>query len=68
MISICKSVNLFLFTGSEAKPFKTVLRAMNHAKQEPLPDIFVDGKDDTAKYELISQAQKKKIKKIWVCV
>ncbi|XP_022671202.1 asparagine--tRNA ligase, cytoplasmic-like [Varroa jacobsoni] len=52
--------------GSEGTPFKTVLRAMHYAKQEPFPDIFVDSKDSSVKYELISQAQKKKIKKIWV--
>lgn len=57
-----------LSIGSEGTPFKTVLRAMHYAKQEPFPDIFVDSKDSSVKYELISQAQKKKIKKIWVCL
>ncbi|OQR73269.1 asparagine--tRNA ligase [Tropilaelaps mercedesae] len=52
--------------GTADKPYKTVLQAMRHAKVEPLPDIFVDSKDSAEKYELISQAQKKKIKKIWV--
>lgn len=52
--------------GSEAKPFKTVLKAMHHAGKEPFPPIYVDGKEDGVKYQLIAKAQQKKIQKIWV--
>lgn len=54
--------------GSESKPFKSVLQAMRHAKLEPFPPIFVDSKkeDGSEKYEPVSQAQMKKVKKIWV--
>ncbi|XP_003742548.1 asparagine--tRNA ligase, cytoplasmic [Galendromus occidentalis] len=51
--------------GSQENPFKTVLQAMRSAKQEPFPPIFVDGKKDDVKYEPISSAQLKKIKKAW---
>lgn len=50
--------------GTEDIPFKTILRAMHHAKQEPFPSIFVDGKE--AVFELASKSQLKKIQKIWV--
>ena len=38
---------------------------MRHAKQEPFPAIYVDGKKDDVKYEIVSAAQIKKNKKIW---
>ncbi|KAK4337128.1 hypothetical protein RND71_043887 [Anisodus tanguticus] len=50
--------------GSETKPFKTILKAMKAASKEPFPSIFVDGKENN-KFELASQSQLKKIKKIW---
>lgn len=50
--------------GTEDSPFKTILRAMHHAKQEPFPSIFVDGKDTP--FEVASKSQLKKIQKIWV--
>lgn len=52
--------------GSEAKPFKTVLKAMHHAGKEPFPPIYVDGKEDGVKYQPIAKAQLKKVQKIWV--
>ena len=32
--------------GTEAKPFKTILRAMRHAGKEPFPTIYVDSKEE----------------------
>lgn len=52
--------------GSEAKPFKTVLKAMHYAGKEPFPPIYVDGKEDDVKYQPIAKAQLKKVQKIWV--
>lgn len=55
-------------TGTEAAPFKTILRAMKHAGQEPFPTIYVDSKDEKsdAKYEVAAKSQLKKIQKLWV--
>lgn len=55
-------------TGTEAAPFKTILRAMKHAGKEPFPAIHVDSKDEKseAKYELAAKSQLKKIQKLWV--
>lgn len=39
---------------------------MQHAGKEPFPEIYVDGKDENVKYELIAKSQFKKIHKIWV--
>jgi len=52
--------------GSEDKPYKSILQAMKHAGKEPFPVIFVDGKENGNKFEVASQSQLKKIKKIWV--
>lgn len=52
--------------GSEAKPFKTILRAMRHAGKEPFPVIYVDGKEEAVKYEPAAKSQLKKITKLWV--
>ncbi|XP_059474729.1 asparagine--tRNA ligase, cytoplasmic [Neocloeon triangulifer] len=52
--------------GSEAKPFKTVLRAMRHAGKEPFPTIYVDAKDASKQYEPAAKSQLKKVHKIWV--
>jgi len=49
--------------GSESKPFKTILKAMKVAGKDPFPPIYVDGKEE--KYDLASQSQLKKIKKLW---
>jgi asparaginyl-tRNA synthetase len=32
--------------GSEAKPFKTILKAMHHVGKEPFPVIYVDSKEE----------------------
>lgn len=50
--------------GSEEKPFKTILQAMRRAGAEPLPFIYVDGKEGV-KYEVATKSQLKKIQKIW---
>lgn len=42
-----------------------MLQAMRHAKQEPFPTIYVDGKKDGVEYEPVSSAQLKKNKKIF---
>lgn len=52
--------------GSEAKPFKTILKAMHFAGKEPFPPIYVDGKDEGIKYQLVAKSQLKKVQKIWV--
>ncbi|ESP00346.1 hypothetical protein LOTGIDRAFT_200884 [Lottia gigantea] len=51
--------------GSKATPYKTVLQAMRHAGKEPFPPIYVDGKEENVKFELVSKSQVKKIQKIW---
>lgn len=52
--------------GSQEKPFKTILRAMKHAEQEPFPPIYVDSKKENEKYEVASKSQLKKITKLFV--
>lgn len=52
--------------GTEAKPFKTVLKAMRHHGKQPFPLIYVDSKEDGKKYEPISKTQLKKVQKIFV--
>ncbi|EDV98736.1 asparagine--tRNA ligase, cytoplasmic [Drosophila grimshawi] len=49
--------------GSEAKPFKTLLRAMRHADKEPLFTFYVDSKDPEAT-ELFEPATKTQLKKM----
>lgn len=51
--------------GSENEPFKTILQAMRKAGKEPFPTIYVDPKDDNKAWDVASQSQLKKIKKIW---
>nr|QBH73677.1 aspartyl-tRNA synthetase [Isotomurus palustris] len=51
--------------GTEGSPFKTVLRAMKEAGQEPWPAIFVDAKEDGKVYELVAKAQLKKATKFF---
>ncbi|XP_011506137.1 PREDICTED: asparagine--tRNA ligase, cytoplasmic isoform X2 [Ceratosolen solmsi marchali] len=53
-------------SGTESKPFKTILQAMRHAGQEPFPEIYQDSKEDEKVYELASKSQLKKIHKIWI--
>ncbi|UYV77020.1 NARS [Cordylochernes scorpioides] len=52
--------------GTAEKPFKTVLQAMRYSKQEPLPTIYVDSKKENERWEVVSQSQLKKVKKLWV--
>jgi len=58
--------------GTYRVPFKTVMKAMKHAKSEPFPPIYVDVKLDSeaaktgAKFELIAKAQLKKVTKLWL--
>lgn len=53
--------------GTEATPYKTILRAMKHAGKEPFPTIYVDGKDEKAgRYEVAAKAQLKKVQKLWL--
>ncbi|XP_052793759.1 asparagine--tRNA ligase, cytoplasmic-like isoform X3 [Mya arenaria] len=52
--------------GTAEKPFKSVLEALRQTDgKEPLPNIFVDGKEEGKKYEPLAKAQMKKQKKIW---
>lgn len=51
--------------GTAEKPFKSVLQAMRHAGKEPFPTIYVDGKDEGKKYEVVAKSQLKKQHKIW---
>jgi len=46
--------------GTEANPFKTVLHAMLSHGKEPFPNIYVDGKKEEQKFEVIAKAQLKK--------
>ncbi|KAJ8919187.1 hypothetical protein NQ315_012175 [Exocentrus adspersus] len=52
--------------GTEENPLKTILQAMRKAGSEPFPLIYVDGKEDGVKYEIVAKSQLKKIQKIWV--
>lgn len=52
--------------GSEASPFKTVLRAMCHAGKEPFPVIYHDSREGINPYEPVSKSQLKKVHKIWL--
>lgn len=52
--------------GSDKLPFKTLLKAMKCAGKEPFPKFYTDSKKEGEKWELVSQSQLKKIKKIWV--
>jgi len=52
-------------SGTEDKPFKTVLQAMRHAGKEPFPTIYVDAKEEGKKYEVAAKSQLKKQQKIW---
>lgn len=62
-----KSGNDETGNGSEAAPYKTILRAMKHAGKEPFPTIYVDAKDEKAgPFEVAAKAQLKKIQKLWV--
>ncbi|CAB4010377.1 asparagine--tRNA ligase, cytoplasmic, partial [Paramuricea clavata] len=51
--------------GSENKPFKTALKAMEFCGKEPFPKIMVDSKEKGMKFEEISKAQLKKLTKIF---
>lgn len=50
--------------GTEAKPFKTVLKAMKHSGKEPFPTFYVDGKDGK-RWDVIAKSQLKKVTKLW---
>ncbi|XP_023239441.1 asparagine--tRNA ligase, cytoplasmic-like [Centruroides sculpturatus] len=52
--------------GSENNPFKTVLQALRCAGKEPFPTIYVDGKSDDKQWDIVSQSQLKKVRKIWI--
>eukprot|EP00118_Oscarella_pearsei_P029188 m.3877 g.3877 ORF g.3877 m.3877 type:complete len:564 (+) comp9904_c0_seq1:79-1770(+) len=52
--------------GTESKAFKTIIQAMRSIGSEPFPTIFVDSKKpEEQKWEVVSQAQLKKQKKLW---
>ncbi|XP_014663965.1 PREDICTED: asparagine--tRNA ligase, cytoplasmic-like isoform X2 [Priapulus caudatus] len=52
--------------GTEAKPFKTVLKAMLHVGKEPFPAIHVNVKiDGMNTFTPVSQSQLKKAKKLF---
>lgn len=40
--------------GSEASPYKTVLRALREAKSEPWPVIYVDAKEGNVRCSSVS--------------
>ncbi|XP_054715560.1 asparagine--tRNA ligase, cytoplasmic-like [Uloborus diversus] len=52
--------------GTDKMPFKSVLKAMHYAGKEPFPKFYTDSKQEGQKWELVSQSQIKKVKKIWV--
>ena len=52
--------------GTEAKPYKTVLRAMHSVGAEPFPQIMVDSKDpEKPGFDVIAKAQLKKMTKLF---
>ncbi|GFS87780.1 asparagine--tRNA ligase, cytoplasmic [Nephila pilipes] len=51
--------------GTEILPFKSVLQAMRFASKEPFPNFFVESDKEGEKWQLVSQSQLKKVKKIW---
>ncbi|XP_071964807.1 asparagine--tRNA ligase, cytoplasmic-like [Antedon mediterranea] len=50
--------------GSKQKPFKTLLQAMK-TSGEPFPKFMVDSKKEGERWEEVSQAQRKKISKLY---
>lgn len=56
--------------GTETKPFKTVLKALNYFGKgelcENFPIIYVDSKDEDKKWDVVAKSQLKKIKKLYV--
>lgn len=52
--------------GSENNPFKSILQAMRYAGKEPFPVFYVDGKTEGKQWDIVSQSQLKKVRKIWV--
>ncbi|CAL1291647.1 unnamed protein product [Larinioides sclopetarius] len=51
--------------GTQKFPFKTVLKAMRYSGKEPFPNFYVESNKDGEKWQLVSQSQIKKVKKIW---
>ncbi|XP_072038090.1 asparagine--tRNA ligase, cytoplasmic-like [Amphiura filiformis] len=51
--------------GSEQKPVKTLLQAMKCAGGEPFPKFMVDAKKEGERWEEVSQAQRKKVSKLF---
>lgn len=51
--------------GTQECPFKTPLQAMRHWGKEPFPTIFVDSKEEGKQFSVISQAQMKKLSKVY---
>ncbi|XP_077985368.1 asparagine--tRNA ligase, cytoplasmic-like [Glandiceps talaboti] len=51
--------------GSDKAPFKTARKAIEFYGKEPLPIIYVDGKDDEKEWDELSLNQKKKLLKQW---
>eukprot|EP00057_Strongylocentrotus_purpuratus_P007008 XP_011661482.1 PREDICTED: asparagine--tRNA ligase, cytoplasmic [Strongylocentrotus purpuratus] len=51
--------------GSEQKPLQTLLRAMTASGGEPFPKFMGDSKKEGERWEEVSQAQRKKITKLF---
>ncbi|XP_042894943.1 asparagine--tRNA ligase, cytoplasmic isoform X4 [Parasteatoda tepidariorum] len=64
-IYIAESGNDDSGDGSEKLPFKTLLQAMRFAGKEPFPSFYAESNKDGEKWQLVSQSQIKKVKKIW---
>ncbi|KAJ8402118.1 hypothetical protein AAFF_G00373530 [Aldrovandia affinis] len=51
--------------GTEQKPFKTVLKALDFVGKEPFPNIYVDSQTEGERWAVISKTQMKGAKKVW---
>ncbi len=65
MLYISEKGNDEAGVGSEQKPLKSLLKAMHVAGKEPFPKFMCDSKVEGQTWEEVSQAQRKKVLKIF---
>ncbi|KAG8191410.1 hypothetical protein JTE90_010585 [Oedothorax gibbosus] len=51
--------------GTAKMPFKSVLQAMRFSVKEPFPNFYMESNKEGEQWQLVSQSQLKKVKKIW---